>query len=101
MHRSFKLDADQALDPWALIIHRVAVLDTAAKVAEEQGDIESLVYISDKVGEASRDLVQVYMFLTGEEEDEQIDQPREKLPLGFVHRAAEADEDQCECEEND
>lgn len=96
MHKKFRLTADQ-IEPWALVLHRVSVLDTAAKIAEMEGDVESLIEISQHVAAASDDLVQIYMLLTGEEEEESGEKPKQRV--GFIHEP-KSDAGPCECEEN-
>lgn len=83
MYRPFK--APESVDPWDLIFHKVSVLDTAGALAEKTNDFEGLLEVANKIGECSDDLIQVYLLLTQEQEEEEGEHS-EPRPLGFIHQ---------------
>lgn len=100
MVRKFRIAQDQPVEPWTLIFHQVEVLDAAAELAEQQGDIQSLVEISREIDQASRTLIEVYLMLS-EDKEEPSDPGPKKIPIGFALEDDNEEVQECNCEEEE
>jgi len=100
MVKKFRLGASESVEPWTLLFHQVEILDAAANVAEEERDIESLLEVASHIGAASDRLIELYLFLTGEEEQQDSTdgsvEPK-RLPIGFHVQQPEPEEESCNC----
>lgn len=98
MLKEFRLRPNEAVEPWTLLFHQVNVLDEAAKIAAEDRDVDSLVEISDKIGQASNVLIEIYLLLSGDEQETEGSEEPRKNPVGFIVDHAEK-ESTCDCDE--
>lgn len=107
MVKKFKVLPNDDIEPWMVLFHQIEILDTAAEIAEEQGDTETLMNISLQMSDISNDLINLYILVSGtelpEEGEEEESGPSTKsgaksVPLGFVHSPKEK---KCSCGEPD
>lgn len=91
-------DENGGINPFAILLHQVEILDEAAEMAVGDNDLGSLLEISERIGAVSDEYIGVVLGLLLGSEDEDNDEEgngsgKRKKQFGFSVGGDSADED--------
>lgn len=82
--RASTIFVDGEVNPFAVLVRQLELLDLAAEVAHKDENFEQLLEVSERVGEVNADYINILIHLVLGEEEEEKEEEVDATQFGFT-----------------